>query len=51
MLSETDLRDLGVHESETHLEAMKRYSHFIKFHDTLRRSPLAIYVKGRYVMV
>ena len=47
MLLDEDLEELGVLESDTHLEGMKRYSEFSKFHDTLMASPLHIYAKGQ----
>ena len=46
MLTDQDLRELGVLESDTHLEGMQRYSEFSKFHGTLMSSSLAKHIKG-----
>ena len=46
MLSDEDLKELGVVESDTHLEGMKRYSEFHKFHSALMASPQGVYAKG-----
>ena len=46
MLSDEDLLELEVLESDTHLEGMKRYSEFSKFHNILMASPLSINAKG-----
>ena len=48
MLQESDLKDLDVDESDTHLEAMKRFSDFTKFHSSVLHSPLSIYIRGKY---
>ena len=48
MLRESDLKDLDVDESDTHLEAMKRFSDFTKFHSSVLHSPLSIYIRGKY---
>ncbi len=47
MLTDGDLIDLGVLESDTHLEGIKRFSDFSKFHDSLLSSPLGTHVKGK----
>ena len=47
MLSSADLQELQVPASETHLESVKRYSDFTKFHQQLLHSPLAIYATGK----
>lgn len=46
MLSDSDLRELGVMESDTNLEGMKRYSEFAKFHEALLASKLGVHAKG-----
>ena len=51
MLQESDLKDLDVHESDTHLEAMKRFSDFTKFHNSMLHSALSIYIRGKYVCI
>ncbi len=48
MLPDNELKQLEVLESDIHLEGMKRYSDFYKFHDSLLASPLTIYAKGIY---
>ena len=51
MLQESDLKDLDVDESDTHLEAMKRFSDFTKFHSSVLHSPLSIYIRSKYVCI
>jgi len=51
MLSDEDLTDLCVLESDTHLEGIKRFSDFSKFHDLLLSSVLGIYVKGEKALL
>ena len=51
MLSDDDLKELGVLESDTHLEGIKRFSEFLKFQDVLLSSPLAIYIKGLHKII
>ena len=46
MLADEDLVDLCVLESDTHLEGIKRFSDFNKFHDLLLSSPLSVHIKG-----
>ena len=41
MLSRESLQRLAVGQEETHLEALKRYSDFLKLHSQLLRSPVA----------
>lgn len=33
-------------ETDTHVEGMRRYSHFEKLHNALMNSSLSLYVKG-----
>ena len=51
MLQDSDLKDLDIHESDTHLEAMKRFSDFTKFHNAMLHSALSIYIRGKYVCI
>ena len=51
MLQDSDLKDLDIHKSDTHLEAMKRFSDFTKFHNAMLHSALSIYIKGKYVCI
>ena len=51
MLLDSDLQELGVASYETHLEGLRRYSDFAKFHSTVLKSPLALYCKGGCYLV
>ena len=47
MLSDEELSELSVWESDTHLEAMKRYSEFRTLHTKLlKSSDYARHIKG-----
>ncbi len=37
---------MGISDGDTHLESMKRYSHFDKFHSSLLKTPMATHLKG-----
>ena len=45
---DSDLVELGVVETDTHLEGIKRFSEFCKFHDLLvTSSALSMHAKGK----
>ncbi len=46
LLSEEELEGLGISDGDTHLEGMKRYSQFDKFHSSLLKTPMATHLKG-----
>ncbi len=46
LLSEKELEGLGISDGDTHLEGMKRYSQFDKFHSSLLKTPMATHLKG-----
>lgn len=48
MLTEEELKELNVFDSDSHLEAMKRYSEFRTLHSKLIKSPgLSRHIKGK----
>lgn len=49
MLADSDLRELGVMDTDTHLEGIKRFSEFCKFHEALLSSSmLSLHAKGLF---
>lgn len=50
MLIDADLQELRVMDSDTHLEGIKRYSEFSKFHsDLMASSSLSLHAKGWFL--